>query len=62
MKSTTQHRSRSNTAALAVDSRAAADPTDPAFSDSLRERLRAAIARPGSGVGLERLRTVLEER
>ncbi len=62
MKSTTHHRSRSNTAALAADTRAATDPTDPAFADSLRERLRAAISRPGSGAGLERLRTVLEER
>ncbi len=62
MKSTTHHRSRSNTAALAGHPGAAANPADPAFADSLRERLRAAIARPGSGEGLERLRSVLEER
>ncbi len=62
MKSSTHPRSRSAAAAFVGDSRAATEPTDPAYADALRERLRAAIARPSSGDRLERLRSILEER
>ncbi len=62
MKSPTHSRSRSTAAGLSEHARAAAELTDPAFADGLRERLRAAIARPGSDEQLERMRTLLRER